>query len=265
MYSSVVLSDEDYYLISRHKHMTYGHQVFTSRLCHNRNVTICKIFFFFSGLSVSGGFVSRGRNKTPVGNDKKGKARFEDRPSAGEVLIDASLRALSRHWLECYFNKTAKYDSVHIQARRLFSFETYDISENDKMFLDKNNRENMKIEGAQRLPIEQYGYKNRKNEEPFFGPDITSTKEHQIKDKETSHFENIPNESHYKTTRNTKTVGPIRERKRMRRDVSDSTLVTEGVMKITDGVEWTDDFLNNTSQAYQQLEEMVLSVVSQLF
>jgi hypothetical protein len=214
---------------------------------------------------VSGGFVSRGRNQIPAGNDIKEKAKFEDRRSTGELVIDATLRALSRHWLECYFNKTAKYDSVHIQARRLFSFETYDISEKDKVFLDKNSQEYMKNEGAQRLPIEQYGYKNRKHEEPVFGPDITSTKEHQIKDKGTSHFENAPNESHYKTTQNTKTGSPIRERKRMRRDVSDSTLVTEGVMKITDGVEWTDDFLNNTSQAYRQLEEMVLSVVSQLF
>nr|XP_022313160.1 enteropeptidase-like [Crassostrea virginica] len=51
----------------------------------------------------------------------------------------------------------------------------------------------------------------------------------------------------------------------MRRDASDPVLVREGIMKITDGVEWTDDFLNKSSQAYLQLEEMVLTMIDSLF
>lgn len=73
MYSSVVLSDEDYYLISRHKHMTYGHQVFTSRLCHNRNVTICKIFFFFQDYPSLGDLSLAAGTKRPSEMTRKEK------------------------------------------------------------------------------------------------------------------------------------------------------------------------------------------------
>ena len=80
------------------------------------------------------------------------------------MVIDATLRALSRHWLECYFNKTAKYDSVHIQARRLFSFETYDVSENDKRLLEESTQEYLKSERGPKLATEQFVDKNKKPE-----------------------------------------------------------------------------------------------------
>lgn len=182
------------------------------------------------------------------------------------MVIDATLRALSRHWLECYFNKTAKYDSVHIQARRLFSFETYDVSENDKRLLEESTQEYLKSERGPKLATEQFVDKNKKPE--AFNFDFRSGRENQINEDGIS--QQFQNNKRQKTASNNQPKEYARNsvqykgRKRMRRDASDPVLVREGIMKITDGVEWTDDFLNKSSQAYLQLEEMVLTMVSRL-
>lgn len=173
------------------------------------------------------------------------------------MVIDATLRELSRHWLECYFNKTAKYDSVHVQARRLFSFETYDVSESDRKRLEETTQEYLK--NKRTLTGHQADGNKKQEENSEF-----DVREHQRGEDGKRTSQNLENESKTeKEQRPNGNSGYHKMRKRKRRDVTESVLVREGIMKITDGVEWTDDFLNKTSEAYQQLEEMVLSVVWQ--
>lgn len=218
-----------------------------------------KVFalYILAGILVSGGFVSRGWNQTPIRKDDKSKNRFEDDRSSSELVIDATLRELSRHWLECYFNKTAKYDSVHVQARRLFSFETYDVSESDRKRLEETTQEYLK--NKRTLTGHQADGNKKQEENSEF-----DVREHQRGEDGKRTSQNLENESKTeKEQRPNGKSGYHKMRKRKRRDVTESVLVREGIMKITDGVEWTDDFLNKTSEAYQQLEEMVLSVVWQ--
>lgn len=213
--------------------------------------------YILAGILVSGGFVSRGWNQTPIRKDDKSKNRFEDDRSSSELVIDATLRELSRHWLECYFNKTAKYDSVHVQARRLFSFETYDVSESDRKRLEETTQEYLK--NKRTLTGHQADGNKKQEENSEF-----DVREHQRGEDGERTSQNLENESKTeKEQRPNGKSGYHKMRKRKRRDVTESVLVREGIMKITDGVEWTDDFLNKTSEAYQQLEEMVLSVVWQ--
>lgn len=213
--------------------------------------------YILAGILVSGGFVSRGWNQTPIRKDDKSKNRFEDDRSSSELVIDATLRELSRHWLECYFNKTAKYDSVHVQARRLFSFETYDVSESDQKRLEETTQEYLK--NKRTLTGHQADGNKKQEENSEF-----DVREHQRGEDGKRTSQNLENESKTeKEQRPNGKSGYHKMRKRKRRDVTESVLVREGIMKITDGVEWTDDFLNKTSEAYQQLEEMVLSVVWQ--
>lgn len=213
--------------------------------------------YILAGILVSGGFVSRGWNQTPIRKDDKSKNRFEDDRSSSELVIDATLRELSRHWLECYFNKTAKYDSVHVQARRLFSFETYDVSESDRKRLEETTQEYLK--NKRTLTGHQADGNKKQEENSEF-----DVREHQRGEDGKRTSQNLENESKTeKEQRPNGKSGYHKMRKRKRRDVTESVLVREGIMKITDGVEWTDDFLNKTSEAYHQLEEMVLSVVWQ--
>lgn len=213
--------------------------------------------YILAGILVSGGFVSRGWNQTPIRKDDKSKNRFEDDRSSSELVIDATLRELSRHWLECYFNKTAKYDSVHVQARRLFSFETYDVSESDRKRLEETTQEYLK--NKRTLTGHQADGNTNQEENSEF-----DVREHQRGEDGKRTSQNLENESKTeKEQRPNGNSGYHKMRKRKRRDVTESVLVREGIMKITDGVEWTDDFLNKTSEGYQQLEEMVLSVVWQ--
>lgn len=211
--------------------------------------------YILAGIFVSGGFVSRGWNQTPLRKDDKSKNRFEDDRSSSELVIDATLRELSRHWLECYFNKTAKYDSVHVQARRLFSFETYDVSESDRKLLEETTQEYLK---TKRTLTGHRADGNKKQEENS----EFDVRENQSGENGQRTSQNLENESKTeKEQQPNSNRGFHKMRKRMRRDVTESVLVREGIMKITDGVEWSDDFLNKTSEAYQQLEEMVLTVV----
>nr|XP_034312869.1 uncharacterized protein LOC117684485 [Crassostrea gigas] len=217
------------------------------------------IAFCFAGIFVSGGFVSRGWNQTPLRKDDKSKNRFEDDRSSSELVIDATLRELSRHWLECYFNKTAKYDSVHVQARRLFSFETYDVSESDRKLLEETTQEYLKTKRT------LTGHRADGNEKQEENSEF-DVRENQSGENGKRTSQNLENESKTEKEQQPNSNRRFQKmRKRMRRDVTESVLVREGIMKITDGVEWSDDFLNKTSEAYQQLEEMVLTVIDTLF